>query len=265
MAGEIQADYHTSGVTLYSQVRSATGTIWNTVGVAFEAYATANIADYDIAMVEQGTASKFWAGTMPSVTAGIYSIVTKLRAGGAPAETDLTIAAGDVEWDGSNVVSRISRASQASLDVVDDFLDTEVAAIKAKTDLLPSVTVTAIGNDVITAAAIANGAIDSDALADSAVTEIQTGLSTLTTAQVNAEMVDVLTVDTFAEVGQETPAATNTLAKMIRYLFKAWRNKKTQTATDFKLFADDAMTVDQKASVSDDGTTTTIGAIGTVP
>lgn len=31
-----------------------------------------------------------------------------------------------------------SRASQASLDVVDDLLDTEVAAIKAKTDLIPS-------------------------------------------------------------------------------------------------------------------------------
>lgn len=35
-------------------------------------------------------------------------------------------------------VANSSRASQTSLDVVDDFLDTEVAAIKAKTDNLPA-------------------------------------------------------------------------------------------------------------------------------
>lgn len=40
---------------------------------------------------------------------------------------------------GDNINATISsRASQASLDTVDDFLDTEIAAIKAKTDNLPS-------------------------------------------------------------------------------------------------------------------------------
>jgi len=40
---------------------------------------------------------------------------------------------------GDNVNATISsRASQTSLDTVDDFLDTEVAAIKAKTDLIPA-------------------------------------------------------------------------------------------------------------------------------
>ena len=34
-------------------------------------------------------------------------------------------------------VLRAARASQASVDTIDDFLDTEVAAIKAKTDLIP--------------------------------------------------------------------------------------------------------------------------------
>ena len=84
-------------------------------------------------------------------------------------------------------------------------------------------------------------------------------------AQVNTEVVDALNVDTYAEPGQGAPAATTTLAAKINYLYKAWRNKKTQTSTTFSLFADDATTVDQKATVSDDATTATIGEIATGP
>jgi hypothetical protein len=86
-----------------------------------------------------------------------------------------------------------------------------------------------------------------------------------TPAQVNNEVVDALAVDTYAEPGQGTPAATASLAVKINYLFKAWRNKKTQTSSTFSLFADDATTVDQKATVSDDSTTTTVGEIATGP
>lgn len=84
-------------------------------------------------------------------------------------------------------------------------------------------------------------------------------------ADVNAEVLDVLNVDTFAEPGQEAPAATNTLVKKIGYLFKFLRNKVTQDATTLSVYADDAVTVDHKATVSDDGTTYTRGEIGTGP
>ena len=89
--------------------------------------------------------------------------------------------------------------------------------------------------------------------------------SRATPAQVNTEVVDALNVDTYAEPAQGAPAATATLAAKINYLYKAWRNKKTQTSTTFSLFADDATTVDQKATVSDDATTATIGEIATGP
>lgn len=84
-------------------------------------------------------------------------------------------------------------------------------------------------------------------------------------ASVNTEVLDVLNTDTFAEPGQGAPAATTTLAAKIGYLFKAWRNKKDQTSSTYQLYADDASTVDQKATVSDDGTTTTIGEVATGP
>lgn len=84
-------------------------------------------------------------------------------------------------------------------------------------------------------------------------------------ADVNAEVVDVLTVDTIAQPGQETPAATQTFAKMVAYLYKALRNKKTQTSTQYSLFNDAGDTVDQKATFADDGTTATVGKISSGP
>jgi hypothetical protein len=84
-------------------------------------------------------------------------------------------------------------------------------------------------------------------------------------SDVNAEVLDVLNVDTFAQPGQGTPAATNTIRLMVAYLFKAWRNKATQTATEYDLYNDDAATVDQKATFADDGTTATRGEIATGP
>lgn len=70
---------------------------------------------------------------------------------------------------------------------------------------------------------------------------------------------------TRAEPGQGAPGATASFLTKIDYLYKAWRNKKTQTSTTFSLFNDDAATVDHKSTVSDDGSTTTIGEVATGP
>jgi hypothetical protein len=74
-------------------------------------------------------------------------------------------------------------------------------------------------------------------------------------ASVNTEVLDVLNTDTFAEPAQGTPGATISLASKIGFLYKAWRNRSSQTATAYKLYNDDATTVDHKSTVSDDATT----------
>lgn len=84
-------------------------------------------------------------------------------------------------------------------------------------------------------------------------------------SDVKTQVVDGLNTDTYAEPGQGAPGATITLAAKINYLYKAWRNKSTQTATTYSLFADDASTVDQKSTVSDDATTFTRGEVATGP
>lgn len=100
MAGELQADV-TTGQTVYFLVRSATGTIWN--GSSLEAYATANLATYAVTGTEQGTGSGLYVGNMPAAAAGVYNIVAKVRAGASPAESDVTVGVGEIEWDGSAV------------------------------------------------------------------------------------------------------------------------------------------------------------------
>ena len=121
--------------------------------------------------------------------------------------------------------------------------------------------------DAITASALATAAICSETrLAELDAANLPTDIAARATpAQVNAEVLDVLNVDTFAEPGQEAPAATNTLVKKIGYLFKLLRNKITTTSTQINVFADDATTVDQKSTISDDATTFTRGEFGSGP
>ena len=109
MAGELQRRY-TTAATVYAHVRSAVGTIWN--GTALEAYLTANIATYDVAMTEQGTASQMHVGTFPATAvAGTYQVTYWERVGGSPAETDTYIATEVVEWNGSILLPRAAWAS----------------------------------------------------------------------------------------------------------------------------------------------------------
>ncbi|MBX7250689.1 MAG: hypothetical protein K1X50_01815 [Candidatus Promineofilum sp.] len=155
-------------------------------------------------------------------------------------------------------------ASQASVDAVDDYVDTEmaavlaavdteIAAIKAKTDLIPA-SPAAVGS----AMTLATDAVNATSVAASAVAEIQAGLSTLTAGQVNAEVVDALSVDTYAEPST-APAATSSLKDKIGWLFMLARNKRLTTASADKVRNDADSGDVGTATLSDDGTTFTRG------
>jgi hypothetical protein len=87
-------------------------------------------------------------------------------------------------------------------------------------------------------------------------------LNNLSAAQVNAEVLDVLATDTFAEPGAGAPAATASLKDKIGYVYKAWRNKVTQTSSTYTLYGDDAITAHHTAAVGDDGATFTKNEVG---
>lgn len=105
-------------------------------------------------------------------------------------------------------------ATQASVNTIDDFLDTEVAAILAAVD-----------------------------------TEVAAILALLDDAR--------------TEPGQGAPPVNPDVVTKIDYLYKAWRNRSTQTASEYALYADDGTTKDQEAACSDDGTTFVRGEIAT--
>jgi hypothetical protein len=80
-----------------------------------------------------------------------------------------------------------------------------------------------------------------------------------TPAQVNTQVLDVLNTDTFAEPGDEAPAATTTLVNKIGYLFKFLRNKVETTATRIHVYDDAGTNKDHSSTISDDATTFTRG------
>ena len=160
-------------------------------------------------------------------------------------------------------------ATSANLAIVAGYIDTEIATLITTTDAilvdtaeigvagagltninLPNQTMDIVGN--ITGNL--SGSVGS--VTGLVVANLDATVSSRATpAQVNTEVLDVFTVDTFAQPGQSTPVSTTTLQLMLGWLYKAWRNRTTQTATEYKLYNDDATTVDQKATFSDDGTT----------
>ena len=97
-----------------------------------------------------------------------------------------------------------------------------------------------------------------NALANNSITAAATAADFL--AEINAEVLDVLNADTFAELSS-IPGATTTLTNMIRLLYAMARNKSTMTSTTFTLRNDADSGNIGTATVSDDGTTATKGEL----
>ncbi len=159
------------------------------------------------------------------------------------------------------------------------YLDTEIAAIKTKTDYLPSATAGAAGgvfiagsNAATTVAITGNitgnvsGSVGSVTGAVGSVTGNVGGnvtgsvgsLAAQAKADVNAEVVDALATDTYAEPGS-VPAATASIEDKIGWLFMLARNARTTTASADKVRNDANSSDVATAALSDDGTTFTRG------
>jgi len=122
-------------------------------------------------------------------------------------------------------------------------IDTVVDAIKVVTDNLP----------------------DSGALTSLATAASITTLNNVSTLDINSEIVDALTVDTVTQPGQGSPSANQTLALMVAYLYKEWRNKKDYNGTTRQLYNDGSTTVDQKRTTTESGGTVVSTEVTTGP
>jgi hypothetical protein len=104
MPGELQFSF-TTGSQTYCLIRNGNGLVWNTSALVPETYLTANYQQYVVAVAEQGTSFYFVGGFPPYAPSGFYSVVAKQRLGATPAESDPTIAAGNLQWNGSSVIA----------------------------------------------------------------------------------------------------------------------------------------------------------------
>lgn len=164
------------------------------------------------------------------------------------------------------------------------------AAIAANAIGASELATDAIGSDQIAADAIGASEIATDAIgaaefATGAVNEIRDAIlsdstafaganidaaitSRATPAQVNTEVVDVLTVDTIAELAQAAPTATPTVVTALMLLYMALRNRMdidTGGGTDFKEIYNDAGVVITKKTLTDDGTVYSEAEMATGP
>jgi hypothetical protein len=83
------------------------------------------------------------------------------------------------------------------------------------------------------------------------------GMSTGMKAEVNAEMVDVVSTDTISEMSQGAPPASPTIKQILNYLYRKLRNKTETTSAEDAVYDDAGTTKLFKATLSDDATTLT--------
>jgi len=76
---------------------------------------------------------------------------------------------------------------------------------------------------------------------------------------------ELLTTDVQALPGQAAPPLTPTLAEAITYLYKYFRNRKTQSDTTLSLYDDTGAVVDQKSAVTEAGGVTAVGEMESGP
>ncbi len=107
--------------TAYVILENSAGAVWN--GSAFVTYATADRANYDIAATQQGTASGRFFASFPTAitTSGTYEwTMYQYQDGGvAPAEGDIYISGGSVDWTGSSSVSVSATGGMSGSDFYD--------------------------------------------------------------------------------------------------------------------------------------------------
>ena len=108
-----------TGQTCYGLLLNEAGQVWN--GAAFVAYNEPDFAAYDLPAVEYGTSGTYRVD-LPAVAAGVYTVVAKRRAGGAPAPGDLTVWQEEVEigWSGGTGARTVTVTVDDGVDPVEN-------------------------------------------------------------------------------------------------------------------------------------------------
>lgn len=157
---------------------------------------------------------------------------------------------------------------------LDDFIDTEIAVIKAKTDNLPvdpaddsdidsqlsnitgKVDTAQADLDIITGAA---GVV----IADDSITAAKLATDSITSDELSAAAVDEIWAEVLTELSAGAPDATPAVRDAVMLMYMHLRNKTETTSAEHRI-TNNAGTVITESDISDDGTTFNKGEYGPV-
>lgn len=116
MAGSTQFPART-GANCYVVIRDRNGRPWSTSGGTggFETFTSGNYADYAVAAVEQGITGWFVGNFPAALPPGYYNLDAHEQAGGTPLQTDLRVAGGTEQWNGSELIPLSDLATSSQL------------------------------------------------------------------------------------------------------------------------------------------------------
>lgn len=168
---------------------------------------------------------------------------------------------------GERLTSIDNKLPSGSISGFDPLATTVSASLTAAQNGVTIATVTQVTNQVIASLTAAQTGVTIATVTDVTngvnltSTTIVNNLGASATAQINAEVVDVVNVDTISELAQAAPAATPTMRQALMLPYMALRNKVTVDSSAKKFFNDAGTNVITK-SLSDDATTYTEAEAG---
>jgi hypothetical protein len=264
------------------KVDTASSLVW-----IASAHANVNTVDTVVDAIKVDTASSLvWIASahanvntvdtvVDAIRVDVTSVLTNYSQASLLATVDTVVDA--IRVDVTSVLTNYAQASLlATVDTVVDAIKVETASslvwiasahanIVTVDNVVDSIKVDTASSLIWIASAHAN-IVTVDTVVDAVKIDTASTLVNIallpTAATINAQVLDVMNVDTFSEPGQEAPGATNTLVKKLGYVYKFLRNKITTTSALTSIYDDTGVVVDQKATVSDDGTTFTRGEFG---
>jgi hypothetical protein len=193
------------------------------------------------------------AGSVASVTAGVTLADDAITAAKFDEATAYPLASADT---GATAVARTG-ADSDTLETLSD----EIAALPTDADVQTAAAAALTAYDPPTnAEMVLRTLAAADYATAAALTTVDNEIATIDGI---VDQLLALLDDARTEPGQGAPPVNPDAVTKIDYLYKAWRNKIEQTATEQTLYADDGTTADQRRTVSDDGTTFTAGEMGT--
>ena len=146
--------------------------------------------------------------------------------------------------------------------IADDAIAAEHLAtgtIVAATFAANAITSTVVADNTVTAAKLNADCITNAKIADDAIGAENLATDAISADALSSAAVDEIWAKAMSDLAQGAPSATASALTAINYLYEAWRNKTTTTATLITLMKDDGSTGLVKSTISDDSTTFTKG------